>query len=480
MSDHSSFGRTLEWGWVAVALLVSTWSAAGVLAADEAAEAAGPNVLFISIDDLNLSLGCYGNDQVRTPSIDRLAERGVRFTRAYAQWPSCLPSRVSFLSGWSAPRNGVIDFSPKSRDGALASAVYLPQHFKQQGYFTGRLDKIFHIGKDDPASWTLTEEPSRDAKGNFTAIWTGIEIKSLGLQDKIIREGRYKNVGEGGFYQIMDCEEHELFDGRTAARAVELLDQRAADGKSFFLAVGFRRPHLPWLAPKKYFDLYPPDAIRLPPPQPGFEKLITDAEHREMIAHYYAATSYVDAQVGKVLAALERTGLAANTIVVLFGDQGYGLGEREGFFSKGNLWEQSLHVPLIVVMPGGRGPAVVIDRPVELLDMYPTLVELCGLPAPATPLDGRSFAPLLRDPAAEWRDHAMSWNYDKERKGLARTIRDADYRYTELPDGTPVELIDFRQDPHGWTNLVDDPAHAETRQRLRAAMDGRADAIAGH
>jgi iduronate 2-sulfatase len=215
-----------------------------------------PNVLMIIADDLNPSLGCYGNETVKTPNIDRLARRGVMMTRAYSSWASCLPSRVSLLSGLFPPSTGTYDFSPGPRDGRLKDVTYLPEHFQNQGYFTGRLDKVFHIGRDDPQSWTVSEEPYKDPKGNFKAIWTGIEVKTLGLEGRVLKEGRYDDVtGEKGSYGIMDVIEDDLFDGRTAWRAVELLEQQAKAGSPFFLAVGFRRPHLPWLAPKKYFDM---------------------------------------------------------------------------------------------------------------------------------------------------------------------------------------------------------------------------------
>ena len=185
-----------------------------------------------------------------------------------------------------------------------------------------------------------------------------------------------------------------------------------------------------------------------------------------MLAHYYAATTFMDAQVGKVLDQLKATGLDKNTIVVLFGDQGYCLGERDGFFAKGNLWEGSLHVPLIVATPDGARAGQACRRPVQLMDMYPTLVDLCGLQAPDTPQDGESFRPLLGSEQASWRDWAVSYNHNKKLKALDRTIRTPRYRYTERADGTAMELTDHQADPWGWTNLVDDPAHEKTRAEL--------------
>jgi uncharacterized sulfatase len=457
---------------------------AGLLAASAVPIAAGaadkPNVLLICCDDLNQSLGCYGNEQVQTPNIDALAQRGMRFTRAYAQWPSCLPSRFSLLSGWSPVTTKVTDFSFTSRQGPLEQAVYLPQHFKSHGYFAARLDKIFHIGKDDPASWTVSEEPYKDQKGNFKAIWTGIELQTLGLTDKILEEGRYEHIKvESGFYQVLDdtLQDEELFDGHNAKRAVELLEMSAQAQQPFFLAVGFRRPHLPWLAPKRYFDLYPPESIELPATQPDWTPKLTAREHQEMISHYYAATTFADTQVGKVLDALERLKLRENTIVVVFGDHGYCLGERDSFFAKGNLWERSLRTSLIIAMPDGSGAGMACEEPVELLDLYPTLVDLCGLPMPDVVLEGHSLKPLLAGNTNRWRGHAISYNYNRKLKGLDRTIRTKRYRYTEKADGSPSECIDYESDPYEWKNRVGDPELDEVEAALRKTLRERIENI---
>jgi uncharacterized sulfatase len=450
---------------------------------------ARPNVLFITCDDLNTALGSYGHPQVKSPRIDALAARGARFERAYSNWPSCLPSRYSMLSGWSIPRTGLRDFSAHSRSGPLAEAVYLPQHYKNHGYTTVRLDKIFHIGGDDPASWTVSEEPLQLMDGTPVTTWTGIELQALGydgvhkkpidaagtLGNPVVETGRFPKVeGEKGTYYIVHdgVPEERLFDGHTARRAVGYLERFAASREPFFLAVGFRRPHLPFIAHQRYFDLYPWEQIELPPAQPGYKKPFSDEDHKKLIRGYYASISFVDAQVGKVLDALERTGLADNTVVVLLGDHGYALGERDGWFSKATLWDTGLHTTLIVADPRLRDRARAVPEVVSLLDLYPTLVDLTGLPAPSAPLDGRSLRPLIddridADSAHPFPGYALAHNFRSGWKDLGVSVRTPTHRYIENGDGT-VELYDVAADPYAWKNLAADPAHSATRAKLSA------------
>lgn len=439
-----------------------------------------PNVVFITCDDLNTALGAYGHPQVRSPNIDRLAARGARFDRAFSSWPACLPSRVSLLSGWAVPRTGVRDFSAGPRTGPLADAVYLPQHFKNRGYTTVRLDKIFHIGSDDAASWTVSEEPLQLTSGRMVANWTGIELQALGLDgvhakwlgekdgfgNPILESGRFASVrGESGAYTILHdgIPEEALFDGNTAARAIQYLERFAASREPFFMGVGFRRPHLPFIAHKRYFDLYPWEGIQLPPAQPGYVKPFTDEDHRKLMRGYFAAISFVDAQVGKVLAALERLGLAESTYVVLLGDHGYALGERDGWFSKAQLWDTALHTAVVIAGPGIAPGAV--PEVVSLVDLYPTLVELAGLPPPGTPQDGRSLVPLMRGGSAQWTDLAVSHEFRSGWSSMGVSLRNARYRYTENGDGT-VELFDVTVDPFGWKNLAAEPAMASLVQDM--------------
>lgn len=439
----------------------------------QAAAASRPNILLIIADDLNPTLGVTGHGQVQTPHVDRLARRGMLFRRAYSTWTSCLPSRASFLSGWSPSRAPIFDWTAHhSRLGPLERAIYLPQHLKAHGWFTARLDKVFHIGKDDARSWSLTEEPWRDEQGRFRPVATGREIPTLKLEPKVLREGAFagKVTGETGPFAVLDASEDDLFDGHSVRRAITILRDRAAAPEPFLLAVGLRRPHLPWIAPKRYFDRYPPEKIALPPrAADAGQEPVDESVHREMLSHYYAAVTFMDTMVGRILAELESRGLVENTLVFLFGDQGYCLGERGSHFGKGKLWERAVHVPLIVAGPGiVRGASC--TEPVSLLDLYPTLVDLAGVPAPATPLDGRSLRTWLtqgRDP--QWRGHAVSFHGGAEKK-LTASIRTARHRYTVDSERRPVELTDLVADPYERTNLVNRPDLAAVQARLHAAL----------
>jgi uncharacterized sulfatase len=426
-----------------------------------------PNVLFLSLDDLNCALGCYGNPQVQSPNIDALAKRGTRFSYTYAQYAACLPSRVSFLSGWYPDRTEVYTFKPQPRDGKMHDAVYLGQHFRDNGYFTAGLDKVFHIGHNDAQSWDVFETPVKNEEGENKTVWTPHELKAQGLEAKVLRQGRYEHCsGEKGVYAAVDVADDELMDGINATRAVEILEARARDTQPFFLGVGFRRPHLPWILPPRYFDMYPPESIDVPwrPENADPDIWSTRAEQQAHIACYYAAVSFIDRQVGRVLGALDRTGLADTTIVVLFGDQGYCLGERNNHFGKGNMYEWSLVVPLIISAPGmPRGKST--EHVVELLDMYPTLVDLCGLPQPAHGLQGRSLTTLLRNPDAQWQDHAFSVSGNPS-KGVRRSVRTAEYRYVEQPNDQPPELYRYAVDPWERNNLAGQSDYARIQAQL--------------
>src|SRR6266446_123440 len=381
-----------------------------------AAPAPKLNVLFIISDDLRPELGAYGNKIIKTPNIDGLAARGMRFDRAYAQFPLCNPSRSSLLNGHYPTQTGVMDNNTYFR-ARHPDYVSLPQYFKEHGYATLRTGKIFHGGIDDEVSWTEGGEPPDPAIINRPAsrIATGAAPSD---QSEVAGQGRTPNPKESESDRIVvlkgDGESHG--DYKVATRAIEYLE-RYKD-KPFFLAVGFVKPHSPPTAPKKFFDLYDPDKIPLPPDfasrpaaPPGFPEIsiskrnadlfigrdASPKEAREMIRAYYASTSFMDAQVGRVIETLDRLGLRENTIIVFWGDHGYHLGEKGKWSKAYSLFEVALRVPLIVAVPQGK--AQVSGRTVQLLDMYPTLAELCGLPPPQK-IEGHSFAPLLKNPSA--------------------------------------------------------------------------------
>jgi uncharacterized sulfatase len=315
---------------VELIVLVCLAGAGGV----PSASASRPNVLFIIADDLNRSLPCYGQSIVKTPNVDRLAARGVRFDRAYCQYPVCSPSRVSFLSGRRPEQTRMFGNEVASRTPSLENAVFLPEHFKQQGYFTARFGKVFHIGRDVPECWDVTEEGTLDGK----VIYQPQEPEKLGLGGSIVKEDRLDgDTGEGGHWYRLDDVEEKLIDPNTARRVSLLIERSVKGGTPFFVACGFRRPHLPWMVPGAFFSLYEPDG--LPPPltgdvpRPAGDPKIAaaaDASRRDALRAYFACISFMDRQLGRVLDTMDRLDLWDDTIVVMIGDNGYHLGTRGG------------------------------------------------------------------------------------------------------------------------------------------------------
>ncbi|MBN1442045.1 MAG: sulfatase [Planctomycetes bacterium] len=438
---------------------------AGLPSRAAAAAPARPNVLFIAIDDLRVEIGCYGASHVTTPHIDRLAASGMRFDRAYVQAAFCNPSRASFLTGLRPDRTGVLDNTTWFRS-RLPDVVTLPQLFKESGYQTVRLGKIYHGEKsmEDPKAWDAALYPKGTERGGRG-------------------EGRNLTGGEVPWCRWMAAEggDEDQPDGQIAREAVAFLSKRPQ--KPFFLAVGFHKPHDPFVAPAGYFEHYPLDELKLhrdPPdraadvpfaiPPRGwktaFDKF-SDRERREFLRAYYACTTFVDAQVGKVLRALEDFGLAGSTIVVLLSDHGYHLGER-GWWNKNTLFELTARSPLIVRAPAMRAKGQGCSRLVEFVDIYPTLADLCGLPPPAG-LPGRSFGPLLDDPAQRWKDGAFTQLVRGRVAG--RTVRTERWRCTEWDEGRQgVELYDHEADSGEYSNLAEDPKHADVLAKLRAQL----------
>ena len=428
------------------------------------------NVLLIAVDDMNTDVGCYGHAVVKTPAIDRLAARGVRFDRAYCQYPGGNPSRASMLSGRRPDTTRVFDLVTPPRS-HLPNAVFLPEYFRQQGYYTAHIGKIYHTGdaQEDPPSW------------DFETRETGKHPP----QDAVLREKRierpHKYYVEWTDLRSADA---ETADGVVARRSSEMLDKLAKESKPFFLGVGFRRPHSPYAAPKQYFDMYPVESI---PPlvepaghlagiptvaltYPRGTPLLSEQERAETVAAYWACISFVDAQIGIVLDALERNDLWKNTVVVFYSDHGYHLGEHGGLWHKMTVFEESARVPLIVAAPkiaGGR----VCDRLVELVDVYPTLVEMASLPT-MNGLEGTSLVPLLNEPADPhhaWKENAFTQVVHGDVVG--RSIRTEKFRYTEWDEGEAgAELYNHDTDPHEYVNLANDPKSAVVRSHLHKLL----------
>ncbi len=437
-----------------------------------------PNVLFIAVDDMNADLGCYGHPLVKSPSIDRLAKEGVRFDRAYCQFPLCSPSRSSLMTGLRPDTTRVFDLQYHFRQG-LPDVVTLSQLFGKNGYYAARVGKIYHYGNpgqigtsglDDPASWQEFYNP---AGRDHTA-----------LELDVIRYTGKKGGGLGSSMAYLNDKpgkDDEHTDGKVATQAIELLKKHKDE--PFFLAVGFYKPHCPWITPGGYFERYSMDAMKLPEIAPGFKDSvpapalastkpwpyfgITPDQARECKLAYYAAISFVDAQIGRVLDELDRLGLRENTIVVFWSDHGYHLGEH-GLWFKQSCFEESARVPVIIAPPGMKNAGKACARTVELLDLYPTLADLAGL-APPKGLEGVSLRPLLENPAAEWTRPAFT---QVQRGGFAgHSVRTDRWRYTEWDfEAKGNELYDHDADPQEVHNLAANAAHAPDVEKMKALL----------
>jgi len=424
-----------------------------------------PNVLLILVDDLNTDLSCYGHPLVKSPNIDRLAQRGVRFERAYCQYAVCAPSRQSFLSGLRPETTGIFEFQTLLRD-KMPSVVFLPQLFRQNGYFTAGMGKVFHDMRqsDKEMSWDFYDDQMGEDEQEASAVKHRYSFKE----------------GERPFtpYTKLTGPEEKTRDGATSRRIARFIDKKSQEGKPFFVAAGFHKPHLPWTAPVKYFDLY--RDVRVPephdPPLKGVPAIALMTElvgnppppsRTEAMAAYYACISFMDTQVGILLDTLDRRQLWDNTIVVLFSDHGYHLGDHEGLWAKFTVFDLACRVPLVIAAPGfGKGKAS--PRTVELIDIYPTLAELAGLPAPSFP-EGKSLQPLLKQPDAPWHKPAQSMvHHDNV---LGKSVCNERWRYTEWDGGKhAVELYDHNSDPTEYHNLAGDPRYADKLLEMKKLL----------
>lgn len=405
-----------------------------------------PNVLFIVVDDLNTALGCYGHPVVKSPNIDRLAARGVRFDRAYSQYPLCNPSRVSFLSGRRPETTGVYILTTTPRT-AVPDAVMLPQFFRERGYYSAGAGKVFHNEKmSDEPSWDLYEDGPTDDPEERAAI--------------VARHGSGDGGGDGRpAAHVLTTDGALTRDGRNVRAILRQMQEKTAAGKPFFLAAGFHKPHLPWTAPQKFFDLYPTVGLA-PKAEPALRGVPPIALQTELsgfaqpdsrdaaIRGYYACISFTDDHVGMLLDQLDRLDLWENTLVVLVSDNGFHLGDHGGLWAKLSAFDAATRVPLIIAGPGVPAGKVV-GTPVELLDIYPTLVELAKAPAPAG-LEGKSLVALMNGTAATPARPATSmvFHYDVARRidVLGRTVISDAWRYTEWEGGKAGRELYLRAD----------------------------------
>jgi len=415
------------------------------------------NVLFIAVDDLNDWIGVLGgHPQSRTPRLDALAQRGVLFKRAYCSAPACNPSRASLMCGIRPSTSGVYH-NPDPWRRAMPDAVTLPQHFMKHGYDAAGCGKIYHGSFPDAASWQEYLKRPGDP------LPKGRPLNGL-------PNTRHFDWGP------VDVADSEMGDAKVVDWAIEYL-KRGHD-KPFFLAVGFYRPHLPWYVPREYFRAYPeadvtlptvpdgdlddvPEAgVRMAKPQGDHARVLRSDNWRKAVSAYLASVAFTDKQLGRLLDALDATGLAKDTVIVLWGDHGWHLGEKK-HWRKFALWEEATRVPLMVVAPNVTPKAATCERTVSLLDLYPTLLDLCDLPS-RKELEGRSLVPLLREPSAEWNRPVITTHGFQN-----HAVRSERWRYIRYADGSE-ELYDHEADPNEWTNIASRKEHDKVKAELAA------------
>lgn len=480
-----------------------------------------PNILFIPVDDLRPDLGAFGNNYVITPNIDRIAEQGVSFTRTYCQEAICNPSRASLLTGLRPDSIQVWDLKTDFRDN-VPDVVTLPQFFKENGYKTIALGKIFHNNDPDTISWSVIPENLDGFPFDPDAFYLNEE--NLEIQNskvEVLKAAGKSTIDQLGHWyvkanatEMADADDDDYYDGAQTTRAIEILKELKSEDKPFFLSVGYYRPHLPFNAPKKYWDMYNRDEIPLAEnqfvpeglpsylvhgdaelrgytdcndlPLPG-EKPWDEDRQREVKHGYYASVSYTDAQIGRLLDALEQLGLSENTIVVLWGDHGWKLGEHNGW-AKQTTFEIDTRVPLII---GGSGVVAKGDKSralTEFVDIYPTLCEMAGLSIPIH-LQGTSLVPLLESPDKEWKTAAYSQfllgRYGRTRtvegEHMAYAIRTDQYRYVEWynwlgeqkekGEFERAELYDHKVDSLENYNIAENPDYKDVIAKLSKQLN---------
>lgn len=436
------------------------------------------NVLFIASDDLNTCLSSYGHPIVKTPNIDRIAKMGTRFDRAYCQFPLCSPSRSSLLTGLAPDTTGIYELQTHFRKN-IPDVVTLPQLFQKNGYFAARVGKIFHYGVpgqigtnglDDPPSWNQVINPN------------GVDhVKEEPLLTNYTPN---RGLGAAVAFHASSAKDEDHTDGITAHEISRLLEQHKSD--PFFLAAGFYRPHVPWIAPSKYFDMFSPDRIQIKPfdesemriaPEPAYFTVpanwgMNENQRRDALRAYYASIAFLDVQVGKILDTLDRLSLTENTTVVFWSDHGYQLGEH-GQWMKQTVFEASARVPLLIGGAGIEKRGVASGRTVELLDLYPTLAELCQLRDVPTNLHGRSLVSLTRKPNSPWTKPAVTQvrRLNDSKTIMGYSLRTERYRYTTWEHGSSgEELYDYTRDPRELHNLANDSGQSGKKQELKSAL----------
>jgi iduronate 2-sulfatase len=454
----------------------------------EAAPKKKLNVLFIAIDDLRPHLGCYGFDYVKSPNIDKVAANGLLFTRAYCQMGLSSPSRTSLLTGLNPDVTGITTIGPHFRD-SLPDVVTLPQYFKQNGYFTQGFGKVYHNGLDDPKSWSVPHDPGN--KPRYTPEGQSImKRRQEENNNKGIVAIRPNDRAKGPPFESYDCEDNYFLDGGNAESAIKALE-RIKD-TAFFLAVGFANPHIPYVSPKRYWDMYSSEKIALPlnqfPPDgaPGWalQSLaelnsyynvpdpLTDDFKRELIRGYIAATSYVDSQVGLLIEALKKYKLLDNTIIVIWGDNGYQLGQHSMWSCKHTNYETSVLVPLIISIPGMKSKGEKSASLIEFTDIYPSLAEICGFKIPSH-CQGRSFKALVDDPDIKINQETFNQYQKGGYKGYS--IRNDRYRLVQWTKDKEIvyELYDHVTDPDENKNIASDPLVKSTINVLSKRINAR-------
>ena len=492
--QYTLMTHRLKTAWFLI--LVLSGGAANSVAADEPAQRP-PNVLFLVSDDLRPELGCYGNSTIKSPNIDRLAQRGMVFMRAYCQQAVCSPSRSSVMTGMRPDTTKVWDLNTHFRK-ALPDVVTLPHFFRNNGYTTRGLGKIYHGGFDDPDSWSSPAKATKKNRRNASAKTASPNAVTGPAPDEFANAtgAQLTKTDRGRAVGATDDSPDGGGEGELADEAIAALREFKAGSQPFFIGVGFHKPHLPFVAPRAYWDLY--DAAKIPLPEnrflpegaPAFalvekaelwnysgvpDKAHLPDDYARLLRHgYYAAVSYMDAQLGRVVEELERLGMADNTIIILWGDHGWKLGEHDRWAKHSNV-EDDARAPLVILAPGMKSAGRTTAALVEFVDIYPTLAELAGLPLPET-LEGTSLVPLLDEPNRPWKSAAL-YQYPRTVKGrklMGYSMRTDRYRFTQWlhrDDPTKVdavELYDHQTDPQENVNIAERAEHEAMIEQLTA------------